>query len=56
MKKTYIAPKTKAFQVHVQGMLLAESLGFGGTGSGEINEVETKEEKNSGGGIWDLYK
>lgn len=52
MKKTYIAPKTKAFQVHVQGML-AESLGYN-TG-GEASEGDVKEEKSSGG-IWDLYK
>lgn len=51
MKKTYVTPVSKEYQVHVQNML-AESLGFG---TGEATEGDVKEEKSSGSGIWDLY-
>lgn len=53
MKKTYITPKAIVFQVSTQCMI-AESLAIGGT---EVDggEALSKEEKQSGAGIWDLY-
>lgn len=58
MKKTYITPKAIVFQVSTQCMLAESGLslpvGNGGTevdGDGALS----KEEKQSGAGIWDLY-
>lgn len=53
MKKTYIAPKTRAFQVSTQN-LMETSVPIIGDGM-DGKDALGKEEKASGSGIWDLY-
>lgn len=53
MKKIYISPVSVIYAVNTTEII---ALSFSGDGNANPNvEVDTKEEKASGSGIWDLY-
>lgn len=51
MKKTYIAPKTKAYSVSVQQIFALSNLNEGGDG-----DFVKEEKSEKGAGIWNLYE
>lgn len=53
MKKNYMSPACREYKVNTSNLFATSPL----FGSGEVegSEMNTKEEKTSGSGIWDLY-
>lgn len=55
MKKTYISPVSKCFAVNTTELIALSMGGDKDPGANSGTTVETKEEKTSGAGMWDLY-
>lgn len=54
MKKNYITPSCKEFQVRPLGLILAGSIKIDGDGNDGWGNTKAEKEQNSG--IWDLYE